>query len=266
MYSVLRPPRPPPSPSTHARLAARQDRDSLARRALLLRELRVLAAESLRLVGEVVAEIDHLVALLVQERAAASIAVDAVAIRCTASRANPACRASASRRPDRGARQSSAMLRVAVALEDLERVRLRRRVRDRGSGRDAPTSSPGTSEITNVITRAGCAAAASRPPLSFDKCLRTQLISRMSAPCSNQEIRGRALLLERDRRQRRRRERRAAARDRQIRYSSASRAADAASSSSRAPAARLDASGDGCPASTISMPPLRLAGLERPCP
>jgi hypothetical protein len=38
------------------------------------------------------------------------------------------------------------------------------------------------SEITNVITRVGCAAAASRPPLSFDKCLRTQLISRMSAP------------------------------------------------------------------------------------
>jgi len=38
-------------------------------------------------------------------------------------------------------------------------------------------------------------------------------------------------------------------------WGSASALALAASSRSRAPAARLDASGDGCPASTTSMPP-----------
>ena len=47
----------------------------------------------------------------------------------------------------------------------------------------SPTLSPGTSEIANVSTGAGRAAAASRPPFKFDRCLRTQLISRMSAPC-----------------------------------------------------------------------------------
>ena len=38
-------------------------------------------------------------------------------------------------------------------------------------------SSPGTSEMTKVTTRAGAAAAASRPPLMAERCLRTQFIS-----------------------------------------------------------------------------------------
>ena len=43
-------------------------------------------------------------------------------------------------------------------------------------------SSPGTSEIMRVTTRAGAAAAASLPPLIADKCRRTQFISEMVAP------------------------------------------------------------------------------------
>jgi hypothetical protein len=45
-------------------------------------------------------------------------------------------------------------------------------------------SSPGTSEIARVSTRAGQAAAASRPPLIAERCLRTQFISPMLAPIS----------------------------------------------------------------------------------
>ena len=43
-------------------------------------------------------------------------------------------------------------------------------------------SSPGTSEIASVTARAGQAAAARRPPLTAERCLRTQLISEMVAP------------------------------------------------------------------------------------
>jgi hypothetical protein len=43
-------------------------------------------------------------------------------------------------------------------------------------------SSPGTSLMVSVTTRAGAQAAASRPPLMRDRCLRTQFISTMLAP------------------------------------------------------------------------------------
>ncbi len=43
-------------------------------------------------------------------------------------------------------------------------------------------SSPGTSEITRLTTAAPPAASASLPPLIADRCLRTQLISRIVAP------------------------------------------------------------------------------------
>ena len=56
-----------------------------------------------------------------------------------------------------------------------------------GSGTVGPEamtagSSPGTSEIAKVTTRAGAAAAASRPPLIAERCLRTVLISVIVAP------------------------------------------------------------------------------------
>ena len=56
-----------------------------------------------------------------------------------------------------------------------------------GSGTVGPEaitagSSPGTSLIASVTTRAGRAAAASRPPLIAERCLRTQFISVMFAP------------------------------------------------------------------------------------
>ena len=56
-----------------------------------------------------------------------------------------------------------------------------------GSGTVGPDamvagSSPGTSEISRLTTCAGCAAAASRPPLMAERCLRRQFISEMSAP------------------------------------------------------------------------------------
>ena len=56
-----------------------------------------------------------------------------------------------------------------------------------GSGTVGPEaitagSSPGTSEIAIVTTRAGIAAAASRPPLIAERCLRTALISLIVAP------------------------------------------------------------------------------------
>src|SRR3546814_1330024 len=43
-------------------------------------------------------------------------------------------------------------------------------------------SSPGTSEISRLTTRAGAAAAARRPPLMAERCLRRQFISSMAAP------------------------------------------------------------------------------------
>ncbi len=56
-----------------------------------------------------------------------------------------------------------------------------------GSGTVGPEaitagSSPGTSLIASVTTRAGLAAAASLPPLMAERCLRTQFISEMFAP------------------------------------------------------------------------------------
>ena len=49
-------------------------------------------------------------------------------------------------------------------------------------------SSPGTSEIMRLTTRAGAAAAASLPPLIADKCRRTQFISEMVAPLFNSAL------------------------------------------------------------------------------
>ena len=46
-------------------------------------------------------------------------------------------------------------------------------------------SSPGTSLMVSVTTCAGAQAAASRPPLMRDRCLRTQFISVMLAPESS---------------------------------------------------------------------------------
>ena len=43
-------------------------------------------------------------------------------------------------------------------------------------------SSPGTSEMIRLTTRAGAAASARRPPLIAERCLRTQFISPISAP------------------------------------------------------------------------------------
>ena len=54
-----------------------------------------------------------------------------------------------------------------------------------GPSRSPPGSSPGTSEIASVTTRAGCARDASRPPLMRERCLRTVFISPMLAPERN---------------------------------------------------------------------------------
>ncbi len=43
-------------------------------------------------------------------------------------------------------------------------------------------SSPGTSLISRLTTRAGHAAAASRPPLMAERCLRTAFITPIGAP------------------------------------------------------------------------------------
>ena len=56
-----------------------------------------------------------------------------------------------------------------------------------GSGTVGPEaitagSSPGTSEIASVTTRAGAAAAARRPPLIAERCFLTVLISPIVAP------------------------------------------------------------------------------------
>ncbi len=51
-------------------------------------------------------------------------------------------------------------------------------------GPDATSAglSPGISETTSDTTRAGCAKAASRPPLMVETCLRTQFIAEIGAP------------------------------------------------------------------------------------
>ena len=46
-------------------------------------------------------------------------------------------------------------------------------------------SSPATSDMASVASCAGAAAAASRPPLIAERCLRTVLISWMSAPAAS---------------------------------------------------------------------------------
>ena len=68
-----------------------------------------------------------------------------------------------------------------------------------GSGTVGPEaitagSSPGTSEMTSVTTCAGAQAAASRPPLIADRCLRTQFISAMLAPALEQRLVDRLLV------------------------------------------------------------------------
>jgi hypothetical protein len=59
-----------------------------------------------------------------------------------------------------------------------------------GSGTVGPLamtegSSPGTSEISRLSTRAGAQAAASRPPLMAERCLRTVFIAPMGAPLAS---------------------------------------------------------------------------------
>ena len=63
-------------------------------------------------------------------------------------------------------------------------------------------ASPGTSLISSVTTRAGAHAAASRPPLIADRCLRTQFISSIAAPLFSSALVDRLLLVERDARPR----------------------------------------------------------------
>ena len=86
-----------------------------------------------------------------------------------------------------------------------------------GSGTVGPEaitdgSSPGTSEISSATTRAGGAAAASRPPLIAERCLRTQFISSIVAP-ERSSARFTACLSARVRPGRQRQQRRAAAGD-----------------------------------------------------
>ncbi len=49
-------------------------------------------------------------------------------------------------------------------------------------------SSPGTSEISSVTTRAGWHSAPSRPPLSADRWRRTQFISEIVAPLASSAV------------------------------------------------------------------------------
>ena len=70
-----------------------------------------------------------------------------------------------------------------------------------GSGTVGPLamtagSSPGTSLISSVTTRAGAQRAASRPPLIADRCLRTQFISSIAAPLRSSALVDRLLVLE----------------------------------------------------------------------
>ena len=74
-------------------------------------------------------------------------------------------------------------------------------------------SSPGTSDMSSVTTRAGWQAAASRPPLIADRCRRTQFISLIVAPDFEQRAIDVLLVVEREARRRQREQRRAAAGD-----------------------------------------------------
>ena len=121
-------------------------------------------------------------------------------------------------------------------------------------------------------TRAGAAASASRPPLIAERCLRTQLISAMSAPllssarliaCLSSRVRPGAGSAS------------SAEPPPEIRHSTRSSALKALDASRmRAAAASPAASGVGCAASTTSMlrvgAPMAVAGddeaFERPAP
>ena len=215
-YSVLRPPRPPPSPSTTRvsppdRIAVRSP------------DLRSLLSRAARARGRALA-------LRRRDR------------RRAARRDTLLARGSARppRAPSPPSRSGARCRRANVGIAGLRRLPLRvaqdrcklARAPDsdtsRGSrsasacvvgsgtvGPDAiaPTSSPGTSEITNVATGFGCATAASRPPFKRDRCLRTQLISRMSAPWRIKKFAAARFCSNVSDGQRLRRERRAAARD-----------------------------------------------------
>ena len=87
-----------------------------------------------------------------------------------------------------------------------------------GSGTVGPEpitagSSPGTSEIRRLTTRAGCAAAARRPPLIAERCLRTAFICVDVGARGEQRAVDRLLVLEREPGGRQREQRRGAARD-----------------------------------------------------
>ena len=57
-------------------------------------------------------------------------------------------------------------------------------------------ASPGTSLTSSVTTRAGAHAAARRPPLIADRCLRTQFISSIAAPLFSSALVDRLLLFQ----------------------------------------------------------------------
>ena len=183
-YSVLRPPRPPPLAEHDARLAARQNRRAPAALQRLFREPRVLAAERLRLVVEVVAELHDAEALDLEEarrgrerRRRSRDQVHAVVAR-TRDR-----RASASPTRDRPRRCE---LRVASDSDNSRGCAARRpESSDRASS--GPTRSRRRRRRARRRSRTSPRAPDARRrraarPSSRDRCLRTQLISRMSAP------------------------------------------------------------------------------------
>ena len=112
-------------------------------------------------------------------------------------------------------------------------------------------SSPGTSLMVSVTTCAGAQAAASRPPLMRDRCLRTQFISVMLAPefsrsrlmrCLSSSVRPSAGSVS------------SAEPPPEIRHSTRSSGVrPCASARMRSAACRPAASGTGCAASTTSM-------------
>ena len=114
-------------------------------------------------------------------------------------------------------------------------------------------SSPGTSEITSASVRAGNAAAASRPPLTADSCLRTAFISPIGAPGGEERARHRLLVLERQPLGRGAEQRRAAARDQRHQRVALLEPRDEVRGSAASPRPRPRRA-PGCAASTISIP------------
>jgi hypothetical protein len=122
-------------------------------------------------------------------------------------------------------------------------------------------SSPGTSLMVSVTTRAGAQAAASRPPLMRDRCLRTQFISEMLAPllsssrlmrCLSSSVRPSAGSVS------------SAEPPPEIRHSTRSSGVrPCVQARMRCAAARPAASGTGCEASTTSMRCLQALGPRR---